>query len=295
MSQDSELGEGRTPEVEAGISSAEPTRPVSDDKPDVPIDVAMPDAALALSDAGIVDDDSSSPTEAPDDLGVVGIIAVGYGGLRVVSRDLGQTWEDEIHWSENGGDDHDLLRTIAYGNGLWVSGGWRITTSADGVEWNDRGDAEDVISEVNCQVTDGMAFGLGRFLVACGSTLASSANGLDWERVGPTPDVGGHPYIFFDEIGRQFVCSGDDGASFVSSDGAEWEPIQIDSVRWCEDGLTPESDCPGYYVDGVLLSAEWGGTIRLSETGNNWQPRYSDDYGNNVFTSYAFAKGRVAP
>jgi hypothetical protein len=29
--------------------------------------------------------------------------------------------------------------------------------------------------------------------------------------------------------------------------------------------------------------------------GNNWQPRYSDDYGNNVFTSYAFAKGRVAP
>src|SRR5690606_28200334 len=232
---------------DAGVLPADVTRPMRDDEPGAPDDENVLDAAGVTNDAG-VDVDSSAPTEAPDDFGVEGIIAVGYGGLRVVSRDSGQSWQDEIHWSENGGDDHDLLRTIAYGNGIWVSGGWRITTSADGVEWNDRGDAEDVIAAVNCQVTDGMAFGGGRFLVACGATLASSSNGLDWERVGPTPGVGGHPYIFFDDGNQQFACSGDDGASFVSKDGSEWDPIQIDSVRWCEDGLTPESDCPGYYA-----------------------------------------------
>lgn len=227
-------------------------------------------------------------------VGVPGIIAVGYGGLRIVSRDWGQKWEDETHWSEDGGDDHDLLRTIAYGNGVWVSGGWRLVTSEDGVAWTDHGDAKDVIDAVNCPVTDGMAFGKGKFLVACGSNLAESSDGLSWERVGPTPDVGGHPHLVFDETTGQFACSGDDGASFVSSDGEEWSEIEIESVRLCE-GLAPEDDCPSFYHDGVYLSTQWGGWIRRSTTGEDFMTTYSDQFGNNLFTDYSFAVGRVAP
>ena len=52
------------------------------------------------------------------------------------------------------------------------------------------GMAEDVITPIRCPVTDGMAFGAGKFLVACGSNLASSSDGLTWTKVGPTPDPG---------------------------------------------------------------------------------------------------------
>jgi len=225
---------------------------------------------------------------------VPGIIAVGYGGLRIVTRDLGQTWENETHWSEDGGDDHDLLRTIAYGNGVWVSGGWRLVTSEDGVVWTDHGDAKDVIDAVNCQLTDGMAFGKGKFLVACGSTLAESTDGLSWERVGPTPDVGKHPHLVVDELTEHFACSGDDGTSFVSSDGADWTEIEIESVRLCE-GLASEDDCPSFYHDGVYLSTQWGGWIRRSTTGEDFMTTYSDQFGNNLVTKYSFAVGRVAP
>lgn len=227
--------------------------------------------------------------------GVVGIVAVGYGGLRVVSRDGGETWENETHWSESGGDDFDLLRTIAYGNGLWLSGGWRITTSADAVTWTDQGNAEDIIDAVNCPVTDGLAFGAGRFLVACGSNLATSTDGASWERVGPTPDVGGHPYLFFDAENNQFACSGDDGTSFVSSDGAEWTELAIDTVHWCENGLTAGEDCPSFYYDGAFLRAEWGGFIQRSLDGSDWDTVYNDQFENNLFTEYAFAVGQVQP
>lgn len=241
-------------------------------------------------------DATSSPTTGTTEPGegVPGIIAVGYGGLRIVTRDLGQTWENETHWSEDGGDDHDLLRTIAYGNGVWVSGGWRLVTSEDGVVWTDHGDAKDVIDAVSCPVTDGMAFGRGKFLVACGSTLAESTDGLSWERVGPTPDVGKHPHLVFDELTERFACSGDDGPSFVSSDGSDWTEIEIESVRLCE-GLASEDDCPSFYHDGVYLSTQWGGWIRRSTTGEDFMTTYSDQFGNNLFTKYSFAVGRVAP
>jgi hypothetical protein len=227
--------------------------------------------------------------------GVVGIIAVGYGGLRIVSRDLGKTWQNESHWSTNGGDDEDLLRTIAYGNGLWVSAGWRLVTSVDGVTWVDHGMAEDVITPIRCPVTDGMAFGAGKFLVACGSNLATSSDALHWTKVGPTPKVGGHPYLIWDEAEQRFVCSGDDGPSFVSDDGASWTTISISKAHLCQAALEPKTECQSFYAQGVFLSTEWGGLIRRSTNGTSFQKVYQDQFENNLFTEYSFGVGRVAP
>lgn len=247
-----------------------------------------------LADGSVANTASSSDLGGEPD-GIEAIIGVGYGGLRIVSRDLGQTWTNELHWTEGGGDDFELLRTIAYGNGRWLSGGWQVTTSEDGVSWTDRGASEDVISAVNCQVTDGLAFGNGAFLVACGSSLARSTDGLDWTAVGPTPDVGGHPYLFFDPATSQFACSGDDGVSFVSADGNEWQAVDYDTVHLCASGLTSRRDCPSFFYAGTYLSAEWGGKIERSSDGERWDTVYSDSFGNNLFTEYAFAVGRVAP
>ncbi|HKO50264.1 MAG TPA: hypothetical protein VJV79_21185 [Polyangiaceae bacterium] len=226
---------------------------------------------------------------------VTGIIAVGYGGLRVVSRDLGRTWQNETHWSSDGGDDEDLLRTIAYGNGLWLSAGWRLVTSTDGVAWTDRGMAEQVITPIRCPVTDGLAFGAGKFLVACGSNLASSSDGLSWTRVARTPDVGGHPYLIWHEAEQQFACAGDDGPSFVSDDGASWTEVAISKVHLCDGALEPKTECQSFSVQGVFLTSEWGGVIRRSSTGKNFEKTYQDQFENNLFTEYSFGVGRVAP
>ena len=226
---------------------------------------------------------------------VTGVIAVGYGGLRIVSRDLGKTWKNETHWSTDGGDDADLLRTIVYGNRLWLSAGWRLVTSVDGVTWVDHGLAEDVITPIRCPVTDGMAFGAGKFLVACGSNLASSSDGLSWKKVAPTPNVGGHPYLIWDDAEQQFVCSGDDGPSFVSDDGASWTKISLEKAHLCQGAIKPKTECQSFYVQGVFLTTEWGGVIRRSTNGTSFEAAYQDQFENNLFTEYSFGVGSVAP
>lgn len=225
--------------------------------------------------------------------GVMGIIAVGYGGLRIVSRDLGKTWQNEAHWSTNGKDDEDLLRTIAFGNSIWISAGWRLVTSSDGVIWTDRGMAEQVITAIRCPVTDGLAFGAGQFLVACGSNLASSSDGVSWTKVARTPDVGGHPYLIWDEAEQRFVCSGDDGPSFASNDGASWTQISIAKAHLCQ-GIEPKTECQSFYAQGVFLTTEWGGVIRRSTNGTTFESTYQDKFQNNLFTEYSFGVGRVA-
>lgn len=253
--------------------------------------------AGGTSNAGpsAVDGGSAGESEPPREPGVTGIIAVGYGGLRIVSRDLGRTWQNETHWSTDGGDDDDLLRTIVYGNALWISAGWRLVTSNDGVTWLDHGMAEAVITPIRCPVTDGMAFGAGKFLVACGSNLASSTDGLAWTKVGATPKVGGHPYLIWDETEQRFVCSGDDGPSFVSDDGASWTQISIEKAHLCQGAVKPKSECKSFYVQGVFLSTEWGGVIRRSSNGTNFEKTYQDEFENNLFTEYSFGVGRVTP
>jgi len=238
---------------------------------------------------------SGGEPELGSEPGVTGIIAVGYGGLRIISRDLGKTWKNETHWSKGGKDDEDLLRTIAYGNGRWLSAGFRFLTSVDGTTWADRGMAEDVITAVRCPVTDGMAFGAGKFLVACGSNLASSSDGLDWIKAARTPDVGGHPYLIWDEAEQRFVCSGDDGPSFTSSDGLSWTKISVIKAHLCEGTLKPKTECQSFYTQGVFLTTEWGGVIRRSTNGTSFELTYQDEFENNLFTEYSFGVGRVAP
>ncbi len=140
-----------------------------------------------------------------------------------------------------------------------------------------------------------MAFGAGKFLLACGSNLASSSDGLNWTKVARTPEVGGHPYLIWDEAEQRFVCSGDDGPSFVSSDGVSWTKISIVKAHLCEGGIKPKTECRSFFAQGVFLTPEWGGVIRRSTNGANFEQTYQDKFENNLFTEYSFGVGRVAP
>lgn len=239
---------------------------------------------------------SSGAAGAPASTSTMGIVNVGYGGIRIVSRDLGKTWKNEIHWAAKGGDDKNLLRGIAYGNGVWVAGGWRITTSVDGVTWTDHGMAADLITAVACNVTDSIAFGSGRFLCACGDHLVWSTDGLAWKSLTATPKVQGHPALVFDPGTTRFAVTGDNGKSFVSSDaGATWiELAGVASVRLCKGGLTAQTDCPAFFTDGIFLRGEWAGQIMRSTNGTSWSRVYTDPNDNTTFTDYSFAVGPVS-
>ena len=67
---------------------------------------------------------------------VPGVVAVGYGNLRIVSRDDGVTWSSRV--VEGDPDDlFNLLWSVAWGSGRWVAVGTRLLISEDGVTWTD--------------------------------------------------------------------------------------------------------------------------------------------------------------
>jgi hypothetical protein len=107
--------------------------------------------------------------------------------------------------------------------------------------------------------------------------------------------VGGHPYLLWDEAEQQFACSGDDGPSFVSKDGASWTKISITKAHLCAGELKPKTECASFYTQGVFLTTEWGGVIRRSTDGSKFEKTYQDQFDNNLFTEYSFGVGRVAP
>jgi len=90
-------------------------------------DAGVPDAGPF--DAGVFD--AGVPDAGPVDAGVAGrpvFVAVGYAGVRRSSTDLGLTWSaPQILGAD--GDNEFLLRAVTFGNGLFVSVGWKVLTS----------------------------------------------------------------------------------------------------------------------------------------------------------------------
>ncbi|MEO5726350.1 MAG: hypothetical protein ABI134_00845, partial [Byssovorax sp.] len=103
---------------------------------------------------------SSGAGGAPPGM-VPGIITVGYGGIRIVSRDQGLTWGDRASEVTNGGDDEVLLRAVTYGKGLWIATGWKYWTSPNGVDWTDHGLVGKGI--LPCGIVEGLAYFDGAF------------------------------------------------------------------------------------------------------------------------------------
>lgn len=213
------------------------------------------------------------------------VMMVGYGGIRVVSQDDGITWQKVAELAPAGGDDGNLLRGVAWGNGTWVVSGWRVFTSPDGHDWTER------VLPPGCAVLEGLAFGNGTFVGACDHRTFLSDDGVEW-RQGGSLDVGGHTYLLFAE-GR-FAASGDSGASFTSKDGLTWTPLSgIDAVTVCDDRLHSRSACPAAFsVNTTALRDRYPDAIERSTDGSSWSTVYIDPSRN---TGYRFGLGMMRP
>lgn len=149
-------------------------------------------------------------------------VAVGDKGSLLSSSD-GLVWKR----SSTGTD--SPLRSVAFGNGLFVVGGGSsleevLITSPDLTNW--RRQQADMT-----QATWGLAYGNGVFVAASGydsvgleSTLFTSQDGFRWERRSLNVGVGIIDVAFGD--GR-FVAVGDQGTILSSTDGIRWD--QVDS------------------------------------------------------------------
>ena len=243
---------------------------------------------------------------------VPGLIAVGYGGIRIVSRDQGLTWGDRASETVEGGDDEHLLRAVVYGNGLWIATGWKYWTSPDGIHWDDHGLLGKGI--LPCSIVEGLAFLGGAFWAACGTDVGGtsmgavfrSPNGLIWSDTpfGIIGDTSGH--LSLTARGGKMVAYGDNGVSFESSDGAAWSVMPgLEAATYCNDQWKSMGDCDpttvanGYhegvsFFDGVWLKSAWQGEIIRATDGVAYTTVFTDDQKNTVYTGRTFANGYVA-
>ena len=268
------------------------------------------EASAAESEGGDGDDEAGASSEAEsagdgdgDAERVPGLVSVGYGGMRVVSRDGGASWSDYTAWSPDGDDDFDLLRAVAYGNGLWVASGWRWTTSTDGVEWTDHGpiyaDGEALLG-INCSIIEGLTFADGYFYAACPQweqpgAIYRSSDGMNFEYLAEIGDTGGHLYL--DHRDGLFVAYGDTQTSFASSDGVTWEVMPgLAEATYCESEWRSFADChEAHWIDGYYFRGVWSNRIERSSDGQTWSVVWEDGEGDNVpYRARAMARGEVA-
>jgi hypothetical protein len=229
---------------------------------------------------------------------VPGIIGVGYGGLRIVSRDAGLTWGSRASIAANGGDDDNLIRAVAYGKGRWIATGWKLWSSDDGVSWTDHGKLRDgIISDQ--QIVEGLAYKDGYFYAAgdgSPSRLYRSADGLSWMRYAEIGNTVKHTGLTY--RGGLLVSYGDSHTSYQSSDGQHWTEMSgVEDATYCEGRWKSLDDCfsASWFDPGFYLLDEWGGTIRRSSNGQGFKNVYTDDQKNTLYRSRALAHGFVAP
>jgi hypothetical protein len=261
-----------------------------------PNDAASADARAARTDAARPADasafDAAAEAGAPSGW-VPSVMAVGYGGLRVISRDEGASWRDDQELASEGVDDRELLRGVAYGAGIWVATGWRFFTSKNGgLAWDEHDPPE------GCSIMEGVAHGAGHFVGTCGVDAYTSNDGAAWMRVGPIGETGGHTYVFFE--GGRFYSSGDSDKSYASVDGAVWTELAgVSKVAFCAGEIRTRAECPSFWHDGVYLSSEWRSKITRSTDGVNFAIVHDNANltpGNNApYTGYAFALGYSPP
>src|SRR4029077_2815382 len=150
---------------------------------------------------------------------VPALVGVGYGGIRIVSRDGGKTWGDRAYETTNGGDDDVLLRAVVYGKGIWVATGWKLWTSNDGVHWTDHGKLQDGPVK-SCAIIEGLAYKDGTFFGVCDGKVFQSSDGLTWTKISNIGNTGSHVYLIY--RGGKFVAYGDTKTSFQSDDAVTW-------------------------------------------------------------------------
>jgi hypothetical protein len=183
------------------------------------------------------------------------IVGVGYGGIRILSIDHGQTWCESAIDDPNGGDDPNLLREVATGQGQFISGGWNhLYVSNNGWRWDDVLAGAPIVSGnwmggVRLGVLDGVESWL-----SCGGygTAMRSVDGRTWQSVDYPGESAGRSLAYGNGT---FVCANDDGWR-STSDTVNWQSIAGDGqVEFIDGAFQTRSDISEGF--GVRVRVAW--------------------------------------
>jgi hypothetical protein len=229
------------------------------------------DAATPASDASAMDTDAAPA-------GVPIFVAVGYGGVRVRSLDLGKTWIDAQRLG-GGGDDNFLLRTVAFGDGLFVALGWQLYTSPDGKTWTMR-------TKAAGQWMGGVRFGAGRFVAAGGYGESTySTDGLTWPQGGARLTDAARSIAFGNGV---WVARADSNHWWQTSTGETWTDLggtHTDAVVFCGGQFVDATSCAGPAGrDGGRTA--FGANVWVGIDTNNGKIERSEDGGATWTTVY---------
>ena len=231
---------------------------------------------------------------------VPAVMGVGYGGVRIVSRDGGKTWGDRAIIPGSKNDDEGLLRAAVYGKGLWIATGWRYLTSTDGINWTDQGLLDDGGLK-GCHIVEGLAYANGSFYAACASTpsivfRSSDGSIASWTKIGTIGNTDGHVYLTY--RGGKFVAYGDNKITYQSTDAVTWTVMDgVSEGTYCLGAYMNRADChqAAWFEDGFWLNVQWGGTILRSTDGKKFDTVFQDEHDYTVYQARAFTAGYVAP
>ncbi len=198
------------------------------------------------------------------------IVAVGWSGLRIASRDLGKTWIGRTVTTTAINSEYELLRGVTYGEGLFVAVGIDRYHSADGVNWS-KGNSTTKAWLGQVAYGNGMFVGAGN-----GGIVERSLDGINWEQTA-YPSKEHLRAVAFD--GQKFAVSGNELKVYVSTDAVQWTPypgLSTYEVTYCDGALKARDACPP--VSGFGFWFQCGGTaIERSDDGKtNWKAFYYD-------------------
>ncbi|MEA2696311.1 MAG: hypothetical protein QOI66_582 [Myxococcales bacterium] len=247
---------------------------------------------MATTDASPTDDTGAAGDDAPPAAGAPTFVAVGYGGVRVRSLDGGKTWIDSQRLG-GGGDDNFLLRSIAFGNGLFVALGWQTQTSPDGKTWTTR------TTSVG-QWMGGVRFGNGRFVAAGGYGASMySPDGVTWMNGSRRMTDPARSVAFGNGL---WVARADSNHWWQTSSGETWMDLggaHTDAVVFCGGQFVDAAACTTpvgrdggrtAFGSGVWIGIRGGKVERSTDGGMTWTPVYT---ASDPLEDVAF--GYVAP
>jgi len=208
--------------------------------------------APAAPDAHVEASTDASPDAAIDPPGV--FVAVGYGGRRMRSIDYGRTWQDDQSIARNGGDDTNLLRTIAFGNGRFIAAGWLTFSSPDGKTWTELPATHQnwFGSLVYAQSTWVAVGGYGMRLTSADATTWAD-HAID--------TAAAHPHGCLVYAGSAFVACNDDGKRSWSASGSTW------TYATGADGIASSELAVG---NGIVVGIDGVDVVVSHDAGKTW-------------------------
>lgn len=279
----------------AGSSStAGPVTATTQDTTSDPVSsTGLPDPSTGpMSSTGAMDSTGPSATDGSDSTGAAlgdpVFVAVGYGGMRVRSVDDGNTWDDYVQIADNGGDDQDLLRGVAWGNGTFVAVGWTIFTSPDGATWTEQ-------QNPTGQWFAAVDWGNDVFVaVGGGGYCGRSADGQTWQECTDATDDGGFTHVrslfFHDGL---FWTADQNGVLRSSPNGDVWTVEDADfgspNAYVVDGSVVPVDDQIPADFDTARLTGSAGGIQRADPGSDMFADVYTVPGDNNVFHTYRFS------